>query len=104
MISRTHNALYEHERLWFFAALSCLVVSVLCYMYFLSASVVHVVMRKEIDKEISAQSSAVGSLEASYIEMQHAVSADIASLRGFTRTDEKVFIDRTVGTLSLRDE
>ncbi len=101
MISRVHNSLYEHERLWFFAALSCVLISVLCYMYFLSASVVHVVMRKEVDKEIATLSSSVGSLEASYIEFQHSVSKDIASLRGFTQTEEKIFIDRTEGSLSL---
>jgi hypothetical protein len=101
MTTRTHNTLYEQERIWFFTAISCVVVSVLCYMYFLSTSVVHVVMRKEIDKEMASLSSSVGSLEAEYIEVQHAVSEDIASLKGYKRTDTKVFIDRTEGTLSL---
>ncbi len=101
MISRTHNTLYEQERLWFFAALSCIIVSVSCYIYFLSASVVHVVMRKEVDKEIATLSSSVGTLEATYIEFQHKVSQDIASLQGFIQTDEKIFIDRTNDTLSL---
>jgi len=104
MISRSHKSLYEQERVWFFGALSLVLVSVICYMYFLSASVVHVVMRKEVDKEIASLSSAVGSLEASYIEIQHSVSKDIASMRGFKQTDEKIFIDRTEGSLSLREE
>jgi hypothetical protein len=101
MTTRTNNSLYEQERIWFFAALSCVVVSVMCYMYFLSTSVVNVVMRKEVDKEMVNLSSSVGSLEAEYIEVQHAVSEDIASLKGYERTDTKIFIDRTSGTLSL---
>jgi hypothetical protein len=101
MNARTHNTLHEQERVWFFAALSMVLVTVACYMYFLSSSVVHVVMRKEIDKEIGILSSSIGSLEAEYIEVQHAISEDIASLRGFTRTDTKIFIDKTAGTLSL---
>lgn len=104
MISRTNNTLYEQERMWFFAALSAVLVTVSCYMYFLSTSVVHVVMRKEIDKEFSSLSSSVGSLEAEYIEVQHAVSEDIASLKGYERTDTKIFIDRTAGTLSLSSQ
>lgn len=101
MISRTNNTLYEQERIWFFAAIAALLISILCYMYFLSASVVHVVMRKEIDKEMASISSAVSSLEAEYIEVQHTVSEDIATHKGFARTNTKIFIDRTEGTLSL---
>ena len=104
MITRTSNTLYEQERMWFFGALSAVLVTVFCYMYFLSTSVVHVVMRKEIDKEFSSLSSSVGSLEAEYIEVQHAVSEDIASLKGYERTDTKIFIDRTAGTLSLSSQ
>ena len=101
MITKVHNSLYEKERMWFFVALTCLLISAALYMYFLSASVVHVVMRKEVDKEISSLSSSVGSLEAEYIEKQHSVSEDIASLRGFKKTSDTIYIDRTTGTLSL---
>jgi hypothetical protein len=58
-------------------------------------------MRKEIDKEITTVNTALSSLETEYIEAQHVVSEDIASLRGFTRTDEKIYIDRTETTLVL---
>ena len=101
MIAKAHNTLYERERIWFFSALACLAVSVFLYMYFLSASVFHVVMRKEIDKEVTASNSTLSSLETEYIEAQHEVSEEIASLRGYTRTEKKVFIDRTESTLSL---
>jgi hypothetical protein len=101
MNTRAHNTLYERERIWFFSVLTCLVLTVGLYIYFLSASVVHVVMRKEVDKEIASLGSSVGTLEASYIEIQHAVSEDIASLKGFKRTNDKIFIDRSEGTLSL---
>jgi hypothetical protein len=70
-------------------------------MYFLSASVVHVVMRKEIDKEIATLSSDISELEERYIEVQHSVSQDIATFHGFTETEDKIFITRgTTLTLS----
>ncbi len=101
MLTKTHNTLYERERIWFFSALACLLVSVVLYMYFLSASVFHVVMRKEVDSEITNLNSTLSSLETEYIESQHEVSEEIASLRGYQRTEKKVFIDRTETTLSL---
>lgn len=100
---RTHSkiALYENEHLWLWAALVSLLSVVALYMYFLSASVVHVVMRKEVDKEIVALGTTVSELETEYIEVQHAVSADIASLRGYKVAEHKVFIDRSDTTLVL---
>jgi len=102
MNSKAHTTLYETERRWLLAAFVCLATSVILYIYFLSASVHHVVMRKEIDKEITTQGSSVSMLEAAYIEAQHAVSEDIASMRGFALTNDKIYIDRSDTTLVLR--
>lgn len=102
MNTRAHASLYEHEKTWFFAACACLVAVIGAYMYFLSASVMHVVMRKEVDREYASLASEVSVLEAKYIDVQHKVSEDIATLHGFTKTDTKVFIDRTTQSLSLR--
>lgn len=71
------------------------------YVYFLSASVVHVVMRKEVDKELTTLGSTLSELETEFIAVQHAVSADIASLRGYKVAEHKVFIDRSDTTLVL---
>ena len=61
----------------------------------------HVVMRKETDTQISELATAVSELEAQYIDMQHSVSSDIATMRGFVVADKKIFIDRSEGTLVL---
>lgn len=84
-----------------------MVLSALCillaslYMYFVSASVVHVVMRTEIDQEITKISSDISELEGQYIEAQHRVSSDIASLQGYRKTAEKIFLDRNEDSLVL---
>jgi cell division protein FtsL len=93
--------LYQEERVWFFAALSMLVVVFSAYVYFLSASVVHVVMRKEINQEIASLGSEISRLEASYIEAQHSVSDEIVSQHGYVVAEEKIFITRTDATLVL---
>ncbi len=90
---------YKDESRLFYIASSLFVVSACLYMYFVSASVMHVVMRKEIDSQIVEMSTSISQLDAQYIEMQHSVSSDIASLKGFAIADKKVFIDKSDDTL-----
>ena len=90
----------EESRL-FYGALFCLVSVFFAYIYFVGMSVVHVVMRKEVDTQIASLGTSVAELEEQYIDMQHRVSSDIASLQGFVVTDEKIFIDKTAATLVL---
>lgn len=82
-------------------ALTFVIVALICYMYFLSASVVHVVIRKEINQEINTLSSNISVLESKYIEAQHSVSEDIASMHGYTLTKAKIFIEPAESTLVL---
>lgn len=61
----------------------------------------HVVMRKEVDSQIASLGTNVSELESTYIDMQHKVSNDIASLQGFVVTDQKIFIDKSEQKLVL---
>ncbi len=92
---------YERERRFFYLALALLVITVAAYMYFLCASVVHVVMRKEIDKELGATGSYVSQLEAQYIEAQHSMSEEIAGMQGYVEAHDKIFIDRSDTNVAL---
>jgi hypothetical protein len=101
MKKRKYTAAYGDEsRLFYVALLSCFLV-VSAYMYFVSLSVVNVVMRKEVDGEIRELTTGVGELEAEYIEKQHAVSGNIATAKGFVTAEKKIFIDKAVDTLVL---
>ncbi len=78
-----------------FITVSCLgllVVSVVAYMYFLSVSVVHVVMRKEVIQSINQLRSEIAFLESSYIEANHLISQQVATANGFNAVKDKVFI------------
>ena len=96
--TKTMKAHTEESRL-FYGALFCLVSVFIAYMYFVSQSVMHVVMRKEVDTQIASLGTSVAELEAQYIDMQHQVSSDMASLQGFVVTDKKIFIDKSEATL-----
>jgi hypothetical protein len=97
------NTIYHDESQWFFLALSIFAICFIAYGYFVSASVMHVVAREDVDRAILDVSTTIGELESEYIEAQHAVSADIASLHGFSHTNKKVFIDMSDTTLVLSD-
>lgn len=71
------------------------------YMYFLSMSVVHVVLRKEIHQETRAVESQIAALEATYIEVQHQVSERIAQAEYLAETNDKIFIERVPSALVL---
>jgi len=71
------------------------------YIYFISASVVHVVMRTEAQQQMKQVGSEISLLEGRFIAAQHNVSSEIASLEGYTPTSKKVFIDRTAPSFAL---
>ena len=87
----------------------CIGLGALCvllfatYIYFVSASIVHVVIRTETSQEMKKIGSEISLLEGRFIEAQHKVSADIASLQGYTQTSKKVFIDRAAPAFVLSD-
>ncbi len=95
------NSIHETQRTCFFVACFSLFLALFAYIYFLSASVYHVVIRKELDREIASAHSEVSRLEAAYIDAQHQVSSSIASMEGFIVSEEKIFIDRSDDTLVL---
>jgi len=71
------------------------------YMYFVASSVVHVVIRTEVEQVSQKLKSEISLLENNYIAAQHKVSRRISSLEGYDEVTEKVFIDRTAPSLVL---
>lgn len=78
-----------------------LCIMIALYVYLLSASVVHVVIRQEVQQSIKNQHSVISSLESSYIKAQHQLSANVANLDGYAKAEEKIFIHRNGSSLVL---
>ena len=93
MTNRTKTISRDH--FYFASVLTLLLSLVSLYIYFLSATVVHVVMQKEISNTIHEVHSDIAKLEAEYINRQHAVSNMIASNQGFIEAEDKIFIDKS---------
>ena len=85
------------------ALLSLSLVLFALYMYFLCASVMHVVMRSQAVSESGDLRSEISSLEGKYIAAQYQVSNAIASLDGYHSIEKKIFIDRSTQNLAMND-
>lgn len=98
--------LLHNERYYITIVCSCLLVlSVVLYMYFLSLSVVHVVMQKEVLREAQSIQSEIAQLESAYIEAHHQVSQKVAIIDEYSAVKEKTFIVRAAGQgLVLRSD
>lgn len=64
------------------------------YIYFLSRSVLNVVMREEVEVEISALSSSIGELEFQYIALKNSVDVERAEEFGLVALRDKEYVAR----------
>jgi uncharacterized SAM-binding protein YcdF (DUF218 family) len=71
---------------------------IVLYMYLLSVSVVHVVMRKEAVQDLRALESEIAELETAFMLAQHVVSVAIIDNQQYTETSEKIFVNRSKST------
>lgn len=97
----TALSLYANERNALMALLAFLFIAFSMYMYFLSVSVLNVVIRQEIDAEIRDTHTELSLLEGRYISAKSNVTEEAATARGFTRAREKTFVRKEPANLVL---
>ena len=101
-MTHTNTTPYRRERRFFFAALALFFILFGLYIYFVSASVVHVIARKEIDREIMQMNSHIGELESTYITAKQAITEDTIGQYGFVPAPtQKIYVQRTPVNLVL---
>lgn len=84
---------------WSFSIVVILLASM--YMYFVSSSIVNVVLRKEIETDIVKLHSGVGELESQYLTLENNITMDRALSMGFVKLSNKKFVTRTSQSLSI---
>jgi|GEM_PF-1299940 len=93
--------LYAEERLMVTFSGMLLLVAFALYMYFLSTSVLNVVMRQEIDTEIHTTQTKISSLESRYIIAKTNLTQEVATAHGLQKTEQKTFITKTKANLAF---
>ena len=77
------------------------------YGYFVSQSILHVVVREEIEQNMTAVNASISELEYGYLNKKNNINLELAHSLGYTSIERKHFVTRKSlsGTgLTLRDE
>ena len=64
------------------------------YGYFISKSIINVIVREEISGDVVAVNGAISELEAEYIAHKNAIGIEFAISAGFKNLAEKKFVAR----------
>jgi hypothetical protein len=107
MLRNITAAIKGSEKQLFTALFSILVVLLTLYGYFISMSIIDVLVREEIEQEMVALSSVLSDLEFEYITQQEHIDATLADQFGLVKIDEKHFVTRRSvlsQMITLRDE
>lgn len=96
-ITKTYNT----ERKLFYAAVSTFALLCVGYVYFLSAGVAHVVVRKELNQEITETQTRISDLESEFIIAKNSVGAEAVAAHGFEMNEEKVFVTKVSSNVVL---
>lgn len=90
----------EQKVFWVFSIL--ILLSATMYMYFVSSSIVNVVLREETEMEIVKLHSMVGELESEYLRLENSITLKRAESMGFVKLSDKKFVIRgTTESLSI---
>ena len=101
-MTRRNTTPYHREQRLFFGAVSVLFILFALYIYFISASVVHVIARKEVDREIAHVASAIGDLEFAYITAKQAIAPERLAKYGFLSAPaQKIYVKKAPTNLVL---
>jgi hypothetical protein len=101
-MTRTATIPYHTERNFFFVALSFFLTLFGLYIYFISASVIHVIARKEIDQKIARVNSHIGEFESTYIAAKQAITPDTIAQYGFVAASpSKIYVQKAPTNLVL---
>jgi hypothetical protein len=79
-----------HRLIWLLGVLVILLAAI--YMYAVSASVLHVVLREEVLKETASMHSQMGELEGKYFTMQSSITRSLAVESGYIPLTDKQFV------------
>jgi hypothetical protein len=97
---------HEYERIafkWLFITLAVLIAA---YLYFVSASVLNVIARKEAMRSMTESTSAIASLEQRYFDLSQGMTKETAGNLGLAPVSDTAYVFRpgTVGVAYSVDD
>lgn len=107
MNRRTKTTIIDLNRKIFWSLIASLIVLFVLYGYFISKSIINVLIREEIAQELVIINSNISNLEFTYLEQKNQINLDFAYSQGFKTVKGKEFVARKSSLskrLSLNNE
>jgi hypothetical protein len=82
----------------FWSTLGVFVISALLYVYFLNATILHIVERKSAERSIADTNIAISELEYEYLALSSTVTLEYAHSLGFVEAEDTLFARRDIHT------
>ena len=93
--------MYRKEYHWLIGSFSLLMVIFGAYIYFVSASIAHVVISQEVGQKMATVNAEISEAEATYIKLQYSISSEVAKEKGFILATDKIYTTRAGDALVL---
>ena len=107
MQRKAHTTTHTLEKRIFWTILLLLASLVVLYIYFVSKSIVNVIVREEIEQDIVAMQTEISELESMYLQQKNRINMPLAQSLGFRELPEREFVvrkSRLSTRLTLSDE
>lgn len=97
-MTKTLTILYQVSHLYrkriFVILVSSIILAAISYAFLLQKTIVNIVEREKISKEIKAISVDVGSLEEKYFSLKNTITLDLAYAKGLKNADTVSYISK----------
>ncbi len=93
MVEKIKNEIQDRKNI-FWSLTVGIVISLGCYVYFLSQTVYTAVLRQQTEKSIAALEGGIGNLELNYLNLKNTITPEIARARGFKEITTTQYISR----------
>lgn len=88
-----NNVMRYRERIFTFLAIA-IVILALGYVYFVHATIVNVVEREKVIKDIRDKSTSVSVLESTYFAEKNKINIELAHAKGFQDSEVSSYISK----------
>lgn len=90
--SKTTACVLERRVFWIF--ISIIIVLFGLYGYFVSKSIINVIIREETEQDLARAGAHISSLEYDYIKQKNTINLELAYEMGFRDAKSKKFVTR----------
>jgi len=94
MKTKTLTLTYTYSKILFWISVMSIVLLALAYMFFVNETVRSVVLRQQLEKQVSSLDSTIATLEFEYVSQSHSIDLVLATALGFNEARNPTFVSK----------